>query len=80
MPDIDYLLKKNPNFRLLSVEPDGFASYMRGVVSQRESGKDGFDGSHKDFLSRFLKSKEVHPDVVQDNDTVVTYMISNNHC
>ena len=76
MPWIDYVLKKNPLLRLLSVEPDGFSTFSRNLLHERQSGADGYTGVRRDFLSRFMAAKKTHPDIV-DDDQVISYMNNN---
>lgn len=75
MPWLDHVLKKNPLLRLLSVEPDKFSAFSRSLLQERQSGADGYTGTRKDLLSRFMAAKKKHPDIVDDSQ-VISYMMT----
>jgi cytochrome P450 len=75
MPFLDFLLDKNPWYR---IGPPNLAS-VAGVAVQslgaRMQGKDeAFNPSVPDLLQHFIEAKKAYPDLVDDN-TIMGYMM-----
>ncbi|RAK84382.1 cytochrome P450 [Aspergillus costaricaensis CBS 115574] len=81
IPWLDYVFLKNPLWQLIQGGSTGaVARFARDRLherlSQDGSKRDDFPGLHKDFLTRFLEAKSIHPDVVDDAQ-VFSYTVSN---
>ncbi|KAI2821405.1 hypothetical protein CBS63078_4605 [Aspergillus niger] len=81
MPWLDYVLIKNPLRQLIRGGSTGaVARFARDRLherlSQGGSKRDDIHERQKDFLTRFLEAKSIHPDVVDDAQ-VFSYTTSN---
>ncbi|GKZ29260.1 hypothetical protein AbraIFM66950_004066 [Aspergillus brasiliensis] len=81
MPWLDYVLVKNPLWQLVRGGSTGaVACFARDRLherlSQDGSKRDDVPERQKDFLTRFLEAKSIHPNVV-DNAQVFSYTVSN---
>ncbi|PYH32924.1 cytochrome P450 [Aspergillus neoniger CBS 115656] len=81
IPWLDYVFLKNPLWQLIRGGSTGaVARFARDRLherlSQDGSKRDDFPGRQKDFLTRFLEAKSIHPDVVDDTQ-VFSYTVSN---
>ncbi|KAH6873828.1 cytochrome P450 [Thelonectria olida] len=82
IPWADHWLKKNPIWTCLKQPTGAVAQFARQQLTSRlDEAKDGASDYRKefdrgDFVDRFLRAKETHPDVVDDGQ-VFSYMVTN---
>ncbi|KAH8894025.1 cytochrome P450 [Thozetella sp. PMI_491] len=83
MPWLDYWLKKNPIWARIARPTGPVARFARQKLNERLSEQEKISSSEKqpvsytlDFVDRFLRAKETHPDTVDDAQ-VLSYMITN---
>ncbi|KAK7750013.1 hypothetical protein SLS62_008005 [Diatrype stigma] len=75
-PKLDSFLDKN---RLYRIGPPTFATVAEMSLQhliQRYNGEDKHDPAKPDFMDRFIKAKEEHPDSIDDN-SITTYLLIN---
>jgi cytochrome P450 len=68
VPDLEYLLHKNPLARRLGSPTNRLAALARSQLQRRKSEKER--GDHTDFMRKYLEGKAKYPDTISETNVI----------